>query len=76
MTALAIDAQTKGDARAPGALSVRVTFLCFLIVMVDGYDSLVASFIAPAISAQPISARSPVRCRWVRCPIGSGASRC
>lgn len=32
--------------------SLRVTILCFLIVMVDGYDSLVVSFIAPAISAQ------------------------
>lgn len=32
-------------------ISARVTILCFLIVMVDGYDSLVLSFIGPAITA-------------------------
>ena len=31
-------------------ISVRVTVICFLIVMIDGYDSLMAGFIAPLIA--------------------------
>jgi MFS transporter, AAHS family, 4-hydroxybenzoate transporter len=45
------DRAASGNAPAPGTLSVRVTIICFLIVMVDGYDSLVVGFIGPAISA-------------------------
>ena len=32
--------------------SVKVAAICFLILMVDGYDSLVAAFIGPEIAAQ------------------------
>lgn len=42
----------QGGSGGTGTASLRVTILCFLIVMVDGYDSLVAAFIAPAITAQ------------------------
>lgn len=41
-----------GGAVGTEAASLRVTVLCFLIVTVDGFDSLVAAFIAPAIAAQ------------------------
>ncbi len=47
-----IGAAPDSGARDTGASSLRVTILCLLIVMVDGYDSLVAAFIAPAITAQ------------------------
>jgi AAHS family 4-hydroxybenzoate transporter-like MFS transporter len=45
------DTTATGNMAATGDISIRVTIICFLIVMVDGYDSLVVAFIAPAISA-------------------------
>ena len=50
---MATQAQTTLDgAHGEGRrdISTRVTILCFLIVMVDGYDSLVLSFVGPAIA--------------------------
>ena len=69
---------------------VRVVAMSFLIVMVDGYDTLMIAFIAPLLTehwnleptdigqmfADRLCRRDHRRGRWGRSPTGSGASRC
>lgn len=47
-----MDAAIASDTAVSRDTSLRVTIICFLIVMVDGYDSLVVAFIGPAITSQ------------------------
>ncbi|MGH6617554.1 MFS transporter [Sphingomonas sp.] len=46
---MSAQAQTASEG-PPRDISIRVTVICFLIVMIDGYDSLMVGFIAPLIA--------------------------
>ena len=47
---MSVQAVTIPGGPPPRDISVRVTVICFLIVMVDGYDSLMVGYIAPLIA--------------------------
>ena len=48
----AVDIQAVIDAQRVSPLQKRLLFLCFLVIAIDGFDTAIVGFIAPAIRAE------------------------
>jgi AAHS family 4-hydroxybenzoate transporter-like MFS transporter len=58
-----VDVQAFIDAHPLSSLQARLLFLCFLVVAIDGFDTAVVGFIAPALRAEwgiPIASLGPL----------------
>ena len=52
VTTRGVDVQTFIDAHAVSPLQKRLLFLCFVVIAIDGFDTAIIGFIAPAIRAE------------------------
>jgi AAHS family 4-hydroxybenzoate transporter-like MFS transporter len=58
-----VDVQAVIDAQPVSPLQKRLLFLCFLVIAIDGFDTAIVGFIAPAIRAEwrlPVTALGPL----------------
>src|SRR6185312_15000203 len=47
-----VDVQAFIDGQPVSALQKRLLFLCFLVIAIDGFDTAIIGFIAPAVRAE------------------------
>ena len=66
VTPRVVDVQEFIDAQPLSAVQKRLLLLCFLVVAIDGFDTAIIGFIAPAIRAEWGLARRPASDRCSR----------
>ena len=61
MTPRVVDVQAFIDAQRVSPLQRRLLFLCFLVIAIDGFDTAIIGFIAPAIRGGVAARRGAAR---------------
>ena len=70
-----VDVQAFIDAEPVSSLQKRLLFLCFLVIAIDGFDTAIIGFIAPAIRAEWRLARGAARTALRRGTVRADARR-